>query len=738
MKSVKFLLLMLLLAVFVCALASCDILEKLPFDIPFLPQGTTTSEVTTTVPTTDPITTTTAPSTAVTTTAPVTTTENVIVQKVPADIPCFTFDGDLAGYTIGYESGAEAAAASLAAATSLPSGAYDPTVEKSIHLAIVPDGDVALDAGGYHIFMSGKTIHILGGDASGVLDAVKNVFTPSITDGKTSHPQYLHTIKLGTLPAAVETQSDYLNRVELIGSTTKNAVTAYKLGDEIVFVLNLYYGTTTKNGNTYNASYIPVGCTKLVYTLEADDYQMKVTGSCSGESGLFAITVPTEMTLIPGSIRLSVNAYDSQNNLLSTIYSGAAGAENGVSHDRPSYTYIGGAFVEADAITSDVLKPDDFESFWEKVLTDTRATNPTSKVTYAGSATYKNGFAIYKMDAAYLTALGYKDHIANLSSYDYYEIYLRSDEDSKNGRPAVGYVTVPKNAKPNSLKIAVGLNAYGTRDGYIGASGNAITVKMHPNGIPKAYYDAATNTFDKTKSTEYFAADKDFGKFVKDYDDPANAYLAKMLVRNIQMLHFLTNEEYSGEYPDDDYTNITDFTAYEQMRAAYNGVITFSYGGSMGGFQNVGTAALCTVEVDGKKLVNGDVKTIVVGCPWMCDPVAAAGVTGRLMGLGTRIGTVGKDDKPLAELNCLGLAYLDTAHFGSMLPEGSSIEIQAGFADTTCPSSGMMALWNEITVKKTLIFSQNKDHSGKNPNAFNNPDTLAWTQTTVTVAPIAN
>ena len=47
MKSIKFLLMMMLLAAAVCALASCDVVDKLPFDIPFLPKDTTTSEVTT-------------------------------------------------------------------------------------------------------------------------------------------------------------------------------------------------------------------------------------------------------------------------------------------------------------------------------------------------------------------------------------------------------------------------------------------------------------------------------------------------------------------------------------------------------------------------------------------------------------------------------------------------------------------------------------------------------------------
>ena len=165
MKSVKFLLMMMLLAAAVCALASCDVVDKLPFDIPFLPKDTTTSEVTTVTEPTLITTTTAAAAVTTTTEAPVSTTSPV-VQKTPADIPVFTFDGSLAGYAIGYESGAEDAAAALAEKTALPSAAYDATAAQSIRLAIVPDGIVDLDAGGYHIYLSGKTIHILGGDAA--------------------------------------------------------------------------------------------------------------------------------------------------------------------------------------------------------------------------------------------------------------------------------------------------------------------------------------------------------------------------------------------------------------------------------------------------------------------------------------------------------------------------------------------------------------------------------------------
>lgn len=631
------------------------------------------------------------------------TTRDPFVAKTPAEIDVFTFDGSLIGYTVGYEAGAEAQAATLATALSRTAEAYDAAKKNSIRLAIDADGLIPLAAGDYHIYMTGETIHIVGGDAAGLTAAV-TAFTGTLTGSVTSHSQYLHTVYLATPPANVSTFSDYINRTELTGGTTENPVTAYQAGDEIVFIL------TMKTNDTLS------GCTKFTYTLKADDCKTVLSGEVNAESGIFAITVPVEMTLIPGSVRLSVNAYDASNQLLPSIYDGKVGEENGVPKDRPKYTYIGGAIVDGDKITSETLIPEDFEKFWSDMLRYNREDDPTlpaASVIADGVPNYRNGFAIYKMDADYLTALGYASMIPKLEEFDFYEIFLRCDTETVGGRPAVGYVTVPKNARANSLPLYVGLNAYGTRDGYLSTSSGAITLRMHPNGIPKVYYNATENTFD---THNYYALDSGFGKFVKDYDDPSEAYIGDMLVRNIQMLHYLTQDEYDGYEPLPSDTNIDDFTDFEKMRDAYNGKIQFLYGGSMGGYQNIGTAALCSLKVRNKLLVNGEVTSIVVGCPWMCDPVAVTGVTGRLPGEGTRIGQTGKDDKPLSELNVVGLSYFDTAHLATLLPEGCSVEIQAGFADTTCPSSGMMALWNAIKEEKKLIFWQNKDHSGSNPN----------------------
>ena len=651
------------------------------------PMSTTTAANTTTANTTT-ANTTTAATTTTTVTVPATSPENPVVQKTPADVEVFVFDGMLDGYRIAYDDAGFEAAMALVNELGLEAVEYEDGMDKVIYIGVKTDGIVPLSGTDYHMYMSGKNILILGGSDEGCMAGMET-FAATLSGKKTSLSQYVHTVFSTNIPPKVETVNNYTNLTQLIGNTTKNPL-SYSFGDEIVFVLKL-----TLNGQL-------VGCNTFSYTLEADDTKQKLSGTVSGETGYLVSTVPQGMTLVPGSVRLSVNAYDASNQLLPVVY----GSTEGQAISRPTYSFIGGAVVEANSIYSDVLAPDDFAEFWTEMLSTT--IDPT--ISSSGSSKYRNGFAIYKMDANYLKTLGYESYIDKLDSFDFYEIYLACDADRIDGRPAVGYVTVPKNAKPNSLPIVVGLNAYGTRDGYFSCSASSITVKMHPNGMPKAYYNYDDGTFTPTD----FSQDANFAKFVADYDDPATAYLTKMILRNIQMLHYLTSDLYEDAEPYD--TNITDFTDFYKMRAAYNGKISFAYGGSMGGFQNIATAALCSLAKGSDREVEGTITSIVVGCPWMCDPAAVAGATGRLMGLGTRIGSVGGDS--LADLDLVGLSYFDTVHFGALLTEGK-LEIQAGFADTTCPSSGIVALYNAVTIEKTLIITQNKDHSGKNPVTMN-------------------
>ncbi|MBQ2719364.1 MAG: acetylxylan esterase [Clostridia bacterium] len=705
MKHQKWLFFVLLVLVATTSLVSCDILAQY---IPGLVPATTTGEATT-MTTTEGAPVTTAPvSTAPVTTAPVTTVTtaattvkvpvpvapNAIVEKTPANVPVFDFDGNLAAYAVGYETGAEAAAETLATALGKTAAAYDASVAASLHLAIKPDGILPLAAGDYHIYVTAGTIHILGGDAAG-LSAGVTAFLATVEDGTTAMKSHEHVIHKSHLPLSMETVDGYATKTQLVGGTTETS-TEYELGDEVIFVLEL---------KTNGAA---AGCPKFKYTISADDIPTReyIKGEVSGESGFVAVTVPASFTRYAGSVRVQVDAYDSAGTLVKGRYS------NG--NTAPNYTFIGGAIIDFENVTSDVPEPSNFEEFWLSLLEDlpdpTKAPSSTSR--------FYNGFQIYKMDETYMQKIG--QNAALLEDFDIYEIFLYCDVSS--GRPAVGYVSVPKNklGTTGTLPIKIGLNSYSggasSRDGFFATDENAIRVCMHPQGMPLYYYNSGEFNDSGLKSA---GVNDNFGLKGSDFDDPANAELTKMLLRNVQMLRFLSDDAFDDEFPSrSKYHNLTkdDKEAFQALRDTFNGTIVFNEGGSMGGFQNVATAALCgmATEID---VMSVSVGSVAMRCPWMCDPVSMAGLTGRIGGAGTRIGAG-------QSINIAGLAYLDTAHFAKYLPEGSTLTILGGYADTTCPSSGIVALYNAATVEKKLTLRQNCDHSGSQPATWEN----AWTE----------
>ncbi len=682
MKHSRWLFLSLLVFALFTFLVSCDMLGEL---IPGF-GNSTTSEVTT-VTTTDTVTTTVTTTTVTTTVSkpPVTIAPNSIVEKTPADLPVFNFDGDLTDYAVGYETGAESGATTLATALGKTAAAYDATVAKSIRLAVKQDGIVALGAGDYHIYVTKGTIHILGGDAAGLTAGI-DAFLATVTDGTTALKAHEHTVCKATKPSATTAAA----LPQLIGTTTEDAL-GYSLGDEVIFVLRL-----TANGRA-------AGCKSFQYTISADDTEKTLSGTVDGSSGILAITVPADFTLVPGSVRLWVNATDAAGTPLKSPYDTADKAASG-------YTYIGGAVINFEDVSADVPEPSNFEEFWKSLIADlpdpTRSALTTSR--------FKNGFAIFKMDAEYLEKIGQNPALAE--TYDCYEVYLHCG-DAKTGRPAVGYITVPKDklGTTDSLPINIGLNSYSggasSRDGFFATSKNAICVRMHPQGMPLYYYHSGSFVDSGLKDGTPNGPNYQFGIKGSDTQDPATADLTLMLLRNVQMLRYLTDEQYDNEYARS--TNLktkADKEAYQAMRDAFNGTVEFSRGGSMGGFQNIATAALCGMAAELETpFFLGTVTAVGVNCPWMCDPASTAGLTGRLGGGGTRIGSDG------TEVNVAGLAYLDTIHFAAHLPKGSNLKIYAGFADTTCPSTGIAALYNATTVEKWLELRQNKDHSGSEP-----------------------
>ena len=501
MKHSRFLLLTLLLVI-AALLCSCDLLAQY---VPGLIPATTTNEVTTMTTTdsapastTAPTAVTTAPvTTATVTTAPVTTAPRVTVnERTPAGAAVNLFDGNLATYAIGYETGAESAASTLAAALGKTAAPYDATVAKSIRLAIKTNGTVTLGAGDYHLYADGKTVTLLGGDAAGLAAAV-DAFLATVEDGVSSLSPYHHVIHRATPPAKLSAAEGVL-----AGTTVEKDPLEYEIGEVITFHLKL-----KKSDKSAFAS-----CDSFEYTIKADDVDPVdyITGTVDGASGELVITIPASFTQVEGSVRLTVKAKLNGTTVPSLREGGTKDT---------SYTYMGGAFVAMDEIRECItMNDEDFLAFWKNQLSTLK--DPTRKVPAASE--YKNGFRVFKMDAAYMRNaldpqyVNIDNAIAKLETHYCFEIYLNTDS-TNGGRPAIAYVTIPKNATPGSLPINVGFNSRSLSAGFFTTSNSAICVRVHPCGLPwsEASYNSVTGLVDFEKTD--FAPEEHYGLAREDY-----------------------------------------------------------------------------------------------------------------------------------------------------------------------------------------------------------------------------
>ncbi len=506
-----------------------------------------------------------------------------------------------------------------------------------------------------------------------------------VTDAINDSASYIEDIE-----TVAKTTDDYLNYydkatnekrgtgAEIIGTTLKNPLD-YRAGDEIAFAVGLVYGKAK----------VPYGCTSFKYVISADGVEPTQWATVNGASGELLITIPEKYTQKTGSVRLRVQAFDSKSNMIAEYY--------------------GGAYINREEITSVIEKPADYDEFWQERIQEVLDTSPTS-TRAAKKAHESNYFHWYEIDEEYMgNTPNYTKSAAYLQNFRIFEVFLKSP----GYMPAVFYIAIPKTAnEQSSLPFQFSFNAYGSRNGYLGTNGASYFIAIGPNGVPGVYYDEETGTYTPVNYSDYSTYDDahkgyhtSFGLKVSDYtntETTADAYLTRMLQRNLQVVRFLTDER------------LTAGTPFELVSKTYNGKMT-GVGGSMGGFQSIAMAAIFEMipdeyTIDGQKHQNkmGHFESIDIRCPWFCDPIGMAGHPDRIAGLGTRIKEGFTDYEQI-----LGAAYLDSAYFGEYLK--CEVQMVAGFADITCPSTGIMAFYNSVPGNINLDMTQNKDHSGHDP-----------------------
>ncbi len=226
-------------------------------------------------------------------------------------------------------------------------------------------------------------------------------------------------------------------------------------------------------------------------------------------------------------------------------------------------------------------------------------------------------------------------------------------------RPVTGYLSIPKNAKPKSLKAVCQFHGYGTgiqqapEDGWEGVISFSVNAHGYDFDQDKAYYD----------------------NFLDGIHPPSTSY------------GFST---WQNEYPEGCYFNgmaLRLLRAYDFVRTLpeWDGKTLEARGGSQGGLQSMWAAGL----------VDGLTKAYPV-VPWCCD-LGPDAVKDR-MAPGWRIHWT------------KGISYYDPVNFAKRAKCFVAIE-RAGLGDTCCLPSSIAILYNKLAAdRRSIVWVQGSKH----------------------------
>ncbi len=482
-----------------------------------------------------------------------------------------------------------------------------------------------------------------------------------------------------TAPAVVTSPAGYSN-IEVRVTTDKDPL-SYKIGDKVTFTMKVY------------ADNQHISVPMIKYTLEGDGStalgvdKLYTYGTLTPDAnGVFTLT--TDVITIPGYMRLEGNIYDS---------SGTTAWPETPNNDR-SRALGAGILVNYDEITTVSPMPEDFEQVWADRLTDLDAVAPKivriDKVTnWYSTSTPVNVSSSIDVYAVYLECPGDSSDI------------LKSDDlgNEAGATWAVGYLTVPKNKTAGSLYVSQGYQGYGINTATPSTSTSAISVNMATHSVVLLNNEnAATSADYKTKYTSYIKDGTNYGKNEEANSKIETCYFANMLLRDIQMLRFVKQAfgTEGGASLVDENTVINGMsrdeltTAMNYWKGLYNGQVKTS-GGSQGGFQAIGVAAL---EPEGVVSVNANI-------PWMGDTHTDSDEQ-RVHG-GARPNYAD------------GIRYCDTAFLVRYVK--APLTITAALVDKSCAPNGMIAIWNNFvearkadgtydTYPASIVFTQSGTH----------------------------
>ena len=419
------------------------------------------------------------------------------------------------------------------------------------------------------------------------------------------------------MPEPVEKLTDVREvsaSTKIIYAETDKDPLAYKVGDNIVFACSLYADQTL------------VSCPQFSWTANTADGQVYF-GESDGTFGKVIVKIPATAE---GVVRLKVLVKDENGALISEI------------KQDLSYSVV----VNADEVTTHKQEPNDFDAFWAAQVAKVTAVSPD--VISMEKVSSPSG--IQCMDGA----------VSDTSSHDFYRVKIKTPDECGY---AVGYLTIPKNAKPNSLGITVVFNGYGVSDlsPYISPSNIVLNVCAHSIelGRESGYYKNLLANYGFTGN-----------------ENRDTSYFRTMIMRDLQAVRFI--KAYAG-------TEGVNINGAKSSLGIWNGKLKL-YGDSQGAFQGIAVAAL-----------DKDVTDAYWYIPWMCD-----------------VGGTASEFRPKYTDD---LRYFDTVYFGRRIDDKVNITLTAGLGDYICPPSGVIALFNEMGGNVTMYLKQGMTHGYTPANA---------------------
>ena len=368
-----------------------------------------------------------------------------------------------------------------------------------------------------------------------------------------------------------------------IRGTTDKDVAIYKPGQVMEFTLRVFDGDE------------PVAGKKLTWTRTGDDGKTEQGEGIADENGL---KVTTQMDR-PGFVRLQAQAFDAQGNRLEGPVGGWSGSQKGKSF------FDGGACVEPEKVTA-TKEPADFDTFWQ-----------------AMKAKLKN--VPIRAER--------KELPTNNPEVKLYAVTV----DCAGPKPVTGYLTIPADAKPQSLPAICQFHGYGVNKhsppGWL--SDQAIVFNVNAHGMELGREDGYYEQLKKDLAGYCFKNEEN--------SDREKTYYHGMALRVMRALQ------------------------YVKSLPEWDGKELHSDGGSQGGLQGLWGAGL-----------DSDVTSSNIWSPWCCD---FGGINaGRLRGWRPDYTEV--------------LDYYDPVFLAK--PIKGKVHLIANYGDYTCPPSGVWIVYNNI------------------------------------------